>query len=373
VTKIDKEEWRTIQRFPSYQVSNQGRIQNKLTGTLKSPTRAATGFYVVNLSVAGKSNVRNVHSLVAEAFNGPRPATHMVCHLDGDQANCAAANLHYVPMSRKSRGRARDGGKDTPVKLTATKAAEIRRRAVSGEQGRMLAAEFGVSTPQISRIKHGLKWRTAEDVAQRQFTLHDLSIAILDPNPDRLAVVAATLAPVVKSVKAVVDLTSELVSASAESLFIVHAGLADDLQKESRNVGGWRPFVVYCEAPQPGSIVDAVTAGALDYFAWPCQIDNILSRMKMWPSRAVDLEKRHLRSFMARSRVSQLTRREKEILYLLADGLSSIEISEALGLSGRTAEHHRYNILKKLQVTSSVMAVRIAVEAELDFLSASDL
>ncbi|TDD94299.1 response regulator [Flavobacterium cellulosilyticum] len=46
----------------------------------------------------------------------------------------------------------------------------------------------------------------------------------------------------------------------------------------------------------------------------------------------------------------QITKREKEILTLLLSGKGNKEIAEALDISKRTAEVHRFNLMKKLKV-----------------------
>ena len=45
-----------------------------------------------------------------------------------------------------------------------------------------------------------------------------------------------------------------------------------------------------------------------------------------------------------------ITKREKEILTLLLSGKGNKEIAEALNISKRTAEVHRFNLMKKLKV-----------------------
>jgi DNA-binding NarL/FixJ family response regulator len=49
-----------------------------------------------------------------------------------------------------------------------------------------------------------------------------------------------------------------------------------------------------------------------------------------------------------------LTKREKEILRLLLSGNSNKEIAEALDISKRTAEVHRFNLMKKLKVKNLI-------------------
>ena len=48
----------------------------------------------------------------------------------------------------------------------------------------------------------------------------------------------------------------------------------------------------------------------------------------------------------------QLTKRERQILGLIYDGVSNKDIAEQLGKSVRTIETHRFNIMKKLQVNN---------------------
>lgn len=57
----------------------------------------------------------------------------------------------------------------------------------------------------------------------------------------------------------------------------------------------------------------------------------------------------------------ELTPREKEIIRLLAGGRSNKEIALALGISIRTAETHRANLMHKLGIDSLAALVRYAV------------
>lgn len=55
---------------------------------------------------------------------------------------------------------------------------------------------------------------------------------------------------------------------------------------------------------------------------------------------------------------NSITEREKEILSLLAIGLSSKEISEKLFISPHTVEYHRRQLLKKTKITKHRTAHR---------------
>jgi DNA-binding NarL/FixJ family response regulator len=56
-----------------------------------------------------------------------------------------------------------------------------------------------------------------------------------------------------------------------------------------------------------------------------------------------------------------LTRREREMLYLIGQGLSNREIADALVLSVKTVETHRSNLSRKLKIRSRAGLMRLAM------------
>ena len=61
-------------------------------------------------------------------------------------------------------------------------------------------------------------------------------------------------------------------------------------------------------------------------------------------------------------RYDLLTRREREVLQLAAQGLTNTEIGDRLAISPRTAETHRANLLRKLGLQSQTELVRFATQ-----------
>jgi DNA-binding NarL/FixJ family response regulator len=59
---------------------------------------------------------------------------------------------------------------------------------------------------------------------------------------------------------------------------------------------------------------------------------------------------------------SLLTTRERQVLKLTAEGRTSKEIADLLTISARTVEHHRSNILCKLNIKNTTDLIRYAVE-----------
>ena len=55
-----------------------------------------------------------------------------------------------------------------------------------------------------------------------------------------------------------------------------------------------------------------------------------------------------------------LTRREKEILQLIAEGLTNQEIAKKLFVSSYTVDTHRKNLLSKFDVGNTALLIKIA-------------
>ncbi len=60
-----------------------------------------------------------------------------------------------------------------------------------------------------------------------------------------------------------------------------------------------------------------------------------------------------------------LTPREEEVLKLIADGYSSRDIANTLGISVKTVDRHRTNLLAKLGLQDRVALTRYAIRAGL--------
>jgi two-component system, NarL family, response regulator NreC len=60
-----------------------------------------------------------------------------------------------------------------------------------------------------------------------------------------------------------------------------------------------------------------------------------------------------------------LTRREREVLRLVAEGLSAREIARRLGMSPRTAETHRSHVMHKLGLHNRTELIRFAIRRQI--------
>lgn len=58
---------------------------------------------------------------------------------------------------------------------------------------------------------------------------------------------------------------------------------------------------------------------------------------------------------------SELTKREREILDLLVEGLAAKQVARSLGISPKTVEHHKARIFRKLRVSNQTAAVSVVL------------
>jgi DNA-binding NarL/FixJ family response regulator len=67
----------------------------------------------------------------------------------------------------------------------------------------------------------------------------------------------------------------------------------------------------------------------------------------------------------ATSRETSLTLRQREVLQLLAEGKTMKEVAAVLGISTRTTESHKYEIMRQLGVQTTAELIRYAVRIKL--------
>lgn len=101
--------------------------------------------------------------------------------------------------------------------------------------------------------------------------------------------------------------------------------------------------------------VAGLLLGADDYIVKPYAPDELLTRVRNLVRRARPL---------APAVVTGLTRREREVLRLLVEGLRSDEIAGRLFISRKTVGTHIEHILRKLGVRSQAQAVALAYRSQ---------
>lgn len=105
-------------------------------------------------------------------------------------------------------------------------------------------------------------------------------------------------------------------------------------------------------------------AGASGYLLKNADRDEVVDAIQQVVSGGIGLSK-NIREIMAGVKSGDLpviTRREKEVLHWLAQGLNSAEIGDKIFISPLTVESHRRNLLQKFKVTNVAALIHNAME-----------
>ena len=130
--------------------------------------------------------------------------------------------------------------------------------------------------------------------------------------------------------------------------------------------GVWLPVVATSPDPRPGNVVEAIKAGALDYISLPIRPERLAQALERITREADAYAASRRRMVEARSRIANLSPREREVLDWLTEGCSNKVIARELHISPRTVEIHRANMMSKLGADHPSQAVRLKIEAHLD-------
>lgn len=137
------------------------------------------------------------------------------------------------------------------------------------------------------------------------------------------------------------------------------------LQQEMKAQGFNFPVIVLSGHGDIAMAVQAMQAGAIDFLQKPADRQHVLEAVSAAFASMDDCEEQRNRTDWAKTQLGRLTAREQEVLDGLACGYPNKTIAYDLGISARTVEVYRANVMEKLGVSSFADALRIAFAAGL--------
>lgn len=140
-------------------------------------------------------------------------------------------------------------------------------------------------------------------------------------------------------------------------------GCITTLMERMVRLGHWLPVIAVAALTDRSAVVAAIKAGALDYLAYPLDADSLSTAIDNVVTEAEPYRAQRDRVITCQSRIAQLSKREREVLDRLADGLSNKEMARALSISSRTVEIHRMKMMAKLGARHAAEAVRLLLYA----------
>lgn len=148
-------QWRPVNNFPDYWVSNTGLIKSLKRDKehiLQPRFNRGGGYLRVKLYLNGKTYVKYVHRLVAEAFLSDYTASLQVNHLDEVKTNNNVTNLEMVTAKENLNYGTRNKRISKPIKCTTT--------GQIFESQQDASRYLGISHSYISMILKGLRHHT---------------------------------------------------------------------------------------------------------------------------------------------------------------------------------------------------------------------
>lgn len=125
------------------------------------------------------------------------------------------------------------------------------------------------------------------------------------------------------------------------------------------------PIIVMTGHGEVPVAVRAMKQGAVDFIEKPFSEEALLGCLSTAFKLLNEREAAGRRKRAARERVDQLTARETEVLEGLLAGESNKQLAQRLGISLRTVEMHRGNMMDRLEVANLAEALTLALEAGL--------
>jgi two-component system response regulator FixJ len=138
-----------------------------------------------------------------------------------------------------------------------------------------------------------------------------------------------------------------------------------DLQKKLIEMESTLPIIFITGHGDIPMAVEAMRRGALDFIRKPFREHDLLERI----NEALNIDENAHRKAMNRQqlaeKLSSLSEREKEVFDRVAEGQMNKVIAADLGISERTVEVHRGQVMKKLDVRTLAQLVRVKIDMEL--------
>lgn len=137
-----------------------------------------------------------------------------------------------------------------------------------------------------------------------------------------------------------------------------------EVQQEMAKRGIDMPVVILTGHGDIAVAVRAMRAGAVNFIEKPYEKEALLRAIEEAYARLDRSHDREMKAGEAKIRIASLTGRERDVLNGLVAGYPNKTIAYDLGISPRTVEIYRANMMEKLRVRSLSEALRIAFIAE---------
>ncbi|ONF97059.1 response regulator FixJ [Sphingomonas jeddahensis] len=139
-----------------------------------------------------------------------------------------------------------------------------------------------------------------------------------------------------------------------------------ELVEEMHRRGAEVPVIVITGHADVPLAIQAMHAGVADFIEKPFDDEVMLAAIRKALARQAGSEAAHAERQMIADRIASLSGREREVMGGLAKGEANKAIAYDLGISARTVEVYRANVMMKMQAKTLSDLVRMVTVARLD-------
>ncbi|MDP9175978.1 MAG: response regulator [Planctomycetota bacterium] len=119
------------------------------------------------------------------------------------------------------------------------------------------------------------------------------------------------------------------------------------------------PIIILSSHGDVPSVVESMKMGAAEFLEKPPDPLVLIEKVRRLLQAAVERSAARIKIQEIRDDFAKLTQREREMVELLANGLSSKEIAANIGISVKTVENHRSHVLAKTRAANVASLVRM--------------
>lgn len=137
-----------------------------------------------------------------------------------------------------------------------------------------------------------------------------------------------------------------------------------DLQQRLKQLGSHVPVIIVTGHADVPMAIQAMKAGAFDFIEKPYSDQLLLERIQCAIEQDNCFRQQQAITNDINVRIDRLTPREKEVMNLVVEGHSNKSIAKELGVSIKTVEVHRGNLMMKMEAQSLSELVRLVMSQQ---------
>lgn len=131
-----------------------------------------------------------------------------------------------------------------------------------------------------------------------------------------------------------------------------------DLQRELKAQGSDVPVILITGHGDIAMAVSAMKEGAFDFIEKPYDAEYLIASIGKALAAEQELRSKESQRLELLERIAELSPRQKEVMKLVAEGLSNKQIALRLGISPRTVENYRAWVMERMDASNVAELVR---------------